>query len=105
MDADKHLTARAGPQQVSGPFDLAAPGTAGHSVLPWGREAKGSHSRTQRLRLSVPAILRAGDAHLPPRQSSRAAHPLALSSRARHSESCIISPWEGWAESSFSISV
>lgn len=34
MDADKHLTARAGPQQVSGPFDLAAPGTAGHSVLP-----------------------------------------------------------------------
>lgn len=47
MDADKHLTARAGPQQVSGPFDLAAPGTAGHSVLPWGREAKGSHSRTQ----------------------------------------------------------
>lgn len=44
MDADKHLTARAGPQQVSGPFDLAAPGTAGHSVLPWGREAKGSHS-------------------------------------------------------------
>lgn len=42
MDADKHLTARTEPQQLSGPFDLAVPGAAGHSVLPREQETMGS---------------------------------------------------------------
>ena len=75
MDADKHLTARAGPQQLSGPCDLGSPGIAGHSVLPQEQELMGSHFWAHSLHLSVLVILGAGDAHLPTRREQQSGLP------------------------------